>query len=140
MNELSLARRIYANLNWAHAVSDDPVLGPAARPMDVWSQLQAVWRAPDREFVENLYLILLCRPADPRGLDGFCGALAGGMSRADLVRTVAQSEEARKSRLDLSWLPRLPRSPRRPFALRLLRAAWQRLKTLRPPAAPRERV
>ena len=127
MNEPNLAQRIYDNLNWAHIVSSDPVIGPAARPMDPWSQVQAVWDAPDRPFVEGLYLVLLCRPADPVGLDVWCDALACGMARAEVVRCMAQSEEARNTRLDVSWLSRL--APPRPLARRLLtgvlRRAWR---------------
>ena len=134
MNAANLAQRIYDNLNWAHSVGSDPVFAPGARPADVWSEIQAVWKAPDRAFVEGLYLALLSRPADPAGLEIWCGALAGGLSRADLVRTLAQSQEARNSRVDVSWLSRLPTPPppRRPLPLRLLRAVWRRCKALRP--------
>ncbi len=137
MNEADLARRIYDNLNWAQGVEPNPVFSQRARPADVWSQVQAVWEEPDPAFVEGLYLILLSRRADPAGLELWCAALAGGLSRAELVRTLAQSHEVRRTRLDVSWLSRLPAPPpppRRPLPLRVWGAVWRRCKALRPGA------
>ncbi len=107
----------------------------------MWSQVQAVWRAPDRAFVKGLYQAILFRPADRAGLAQWCGALARGMSRADLIRNMVRSDEARKYCLDLSWLPELdhppPTPPRRlslhgltTFLRRAMRprAAWRKVK------------
>ncbi len=126
MNEAELARRIYDNLNWARTVGGSTKDGPVV-PWNVWSQVKAVWRAPDRQFVQGLYLALLFRPADRVGLTLWCGALTGGMSRADLVRSLARSDEARKCCLDLSWLPELDKlpPPRRRLSLRSLKALFR---------------
>ena len=127
MNAADLTRRIYDNLNWPPAGGPSPAPGETARPADVWSQVRAVWPARDREFVEGLYRALLCRPADAAGLARSCEALAGGMPRAELVRSLARSDEARKYRLDLSCLPKLDAlPPARPGVLGSLTAFFRR--------------
>ena len=135
MNESELTRRIYDNLNWARAVRGGPLLGAPVGSVDVWSQIRAVWRAPDRPFVKGLYLALLFRPADRAGLEQWCEALSRGMSRADLVRRMALSDEARRYCLDLSWLPELDKQPPPPRRLRLLHSLKTILRrTMRPRA------
>jgi Domain of unknown function (DUF4214) len=127
MNAADLTRRIYDNLNWPPAGGPNHAPGETARPADVWSQVRALWTARDREFVEGLYLALLSRPVDRAGLARSCEALAGGMPRANFVRSLARSDEARRYRLDLSWLPKLDALPAgRPGALGSLAAFFRR--------------
>ena len=90
----------------AAAAGDSRDAGPFG-PSHVWAQVQAVWQAPDRQFVQGLYLAIVFRPADRAGLAQWCGALSGGMSRADLVRALVRSEEARRCQTNLSWLSEL---------------------------------
>jgi hypothetical protein len=98
------------------------------------AQIEALWKEPDEAFVTDLYLVLLGRPADVVGATALCSAMASGMKRADVVRALALSDEARNQNLDLSWLPSLngPPPPPRRFSLAFLRAAFWRLTAVRP--------
>jgi hypothetical protein len=134
MDANDLARRIHDNLHWSRAVDRESFAGEADRPKDVWTQIEALWEEPDESFVSELYLVLLGRPADAVGMTALCSAMATGMKRADVVRALALSDEARNQNLDVSWLPRLngpPPAPRR-FSLAFLRAAFWRLTAVRP--------
>ncbi len=136
MNETNVARRIYDNLIWARAIDGDSPLDDYATG-DVWSRVKAAWQAPDRKFVRALYRAILFRPADRAGLAQWCGALAGGMSRAELVRSLVLSEEARKCCLDESWLTKLDKLPaptRRPSIRSSLKEFFRRV--IRPGKRP----
>ena len=50
----------------------------------------------DSAFVATLYQGLLGRPADPAGLSGWTGALAGGLARGDLAALFADAPEAKQ--------------------------------------------
>lgn len=104
LDHSGLARRIQDNLNWALAF--DPRASPFS-PEDVWPEIKALWLKSDEDFVSGLYDVLLSRPPDPSGLEMFCAVLAAGAPRVALVRTIARSDEAVISQLDVSWLPRL---------------------------------
>jgi hypothetical protein len=104
LDHSDLARRMRDNLNWALAF--DPRASPFP-PTDVWPEIKALWPKSDEEFVTGLYDVLLGRPPDPSGLETFCASLAAGAPRVALVRTMALSDEAVVSQLDLSWLPYL---------------------------------
>jgi len=122
MDANDLARRINDNLHWSHLGANE--LG------DLWPQIEALWSEPDESFVSGLYLVLLGRLADPEGMAALCGAMAAGMKRADVVRSLALSDEARTQNLNVSWLSRLDRPPRR-SSLTFLCALW-RFTAVRP--------
>ena len=94
-----------------------------------------MWPESDESFVSGLYLVLLGRLPDAAGLTAFCQAMAGGMKRPDVIRALALSDEARKQKLDVSWLPRLnggaAAAPRR-LAFPFLRRVFWRLTKVRP--------
>lgn len=92
-----IARRISDNLAWARRPDD----------AKVWAEIRKLWPAADDAFVRGLYPAVLGRPADDGELRHGLRYLGEGGQRADLVRLVATSEEARRARLDTSWLPRL---------------------------------
>jgi Domain of unknown function (DUF4214) len=134
MDATDVARRIHDNLHWSRAAEQDS-LDREARPKDVWGQIEALWPESDESFVSGLYLVLLGRLPDAAGLTAFCQAMAGGMKRPDVIRALALSDEARKQKLDVSWLPRLnggaAAAPRR-LAFPFLRRVFWRLTKVRP--------
>lgn len=58
----------------------------------------------DSRFVACAYLTLLRRPVDDRGLDIYTRHLRAGMSRAEVIASLVQSEEGRTARVDLPGL------------------------------------
>jgi hypothetical protein len=92
-----LARRIADNLAWARPPEE----------ASVWAEVRRLWSAPDDVFVRDLYPAALGRPAEDRELRHGLRFLAAGGERAEWVRLLMTSDEARRSRLDASWLPRL---------------------------------
>ena len=100
----SLVRRIHDNFNWAQAFDPQVSIFP---PVDLWKDLKPLWTKSNREFVTGIFEVLLGRAPEPAGLEMACAALADGASRFALARTVALSDEAAASQLDLSWLPHL---------------------------------
>ena len=106
-------------------------------PNSVWDRIQTLWTEPDSVFVTGLYALLLVRPVDAGGLADYGAKLAAGMPRADVVRTLARSVEARRRKTDVAWLPRLhtlPGGRGRLFSLRILRVVLRRLAAVRPSA------
>ena len=77
---------------------------PGSRRADYAARLSDWWHLPGREFLQRIYPLLLGRSADEVGLDGFGRQLARGVSRLEVVRALALSEEARARNLDISWL------------------------------------
>ncbi|HBI45539.1 MAG TPA: hypothetical protein DDY78_22200 [Planctomycetales bacterium] len=134
MNAADVARRIHDNLHWSRA-GEKELLDGNGRPKDVWAQIEALGPDSDESFVSGLYLVLLGRAPDATGMTALCQAIAGGMKRADVIRALALSDEARNQKLDVSWLPRLngepPPAPRR-LALSLLQRIFWRLAAVRP--------
>lgn len=58
--------------------------------------LNALARAPEPQFVDRLYRMLLGRPPDRAGAVAYTEALAAGRSRAWVVTTIAASDEAQR--------------------------------------------
>jgi hypothetical protein len=104
LDHSNLARRIHDNLNWAHLFDAEASPTPS---VDLWKEIKALWAKPEEEFVTGLYDVLLGRPPEPSNLAKMCVALAQGASRFALVRTIALSDEAAFSQLDVSWLAQL---------------------------------
>jgi hypothetical protein len=123
MDANDLVRRINDNLHWSHV--------GANKLLDVWEQIEALWSEPNESFVAGLYLVLLGRQADPKGKASWCGAMATGMKRADVVRSLALSDEARTQNLDVTWLSRLDGPPCK-SSLAFLRKVFWRLTAVRP--------
>ena len=73
-------------------------------PFDRVSALAALLDAPADEFIEGAYLTLFSREPDPEGFHIYLEALASGMSRLDVVRSLATSDEAANQRVDPSFL------------------------------------
>lgn len=105
-----IAARIRANLDWdllntsadgdaGIATADAPV-----SPMPVIRQLMAV---PHDDFVHGVYQTVLGRPADAVGLADRVRMLQQGASRAEIIRTIASSDESRSRGLDLTWVQEL---------------------------------
>src|SRR5665213_433938 len=133
MDENDLVRRINDNLYWSR-IDDEGSLNGGDRPKDIWAQIEALWLKPDELFVRGLYPLLLERKADPGGVAAHCSAMAAGAKRADVVRSLALSDEARMLDLDVSWLPRLDDPPprHRRFSLAFLKSAVWGLTAVRP--------
>ena len=91
-------------MNWAFVFNHR--VSPIA-PADVWREIKALWATPSEDFVCGLYEVLLGRPPEPSALATLCAALENDGSRFALTRTIALSDEAMLSHLDLSWLPEL---------------------------------
>jgi ribosomal protein S18 acetylase RimI-like enzyme len=105
-----LARRISDHLSWSGPA-------PAGEPApDIWAALQPLLGRPEEEFVRGLYSLLLGRAADTDGLINNLAALAAGASRADVIRSIAGSEECRAGGTDISWLSRLDQPQPAPAA------------------------
>jgi hypothetical protein len=113
MDANDLVRRINDNLHWSHIDVKESLDGEY-QPKDIWGQIVALWPKPDESFVDGLYLPLLDREADSVGMAAHCSAMAAGSPRADVVRSLALSDEARMRDLDVSWLHRLDDPPPRP--------------------------
>jgi hypothetical protein len=134
MDATDVARRIHDNLRWSRA-GEQESLDKEVRPKDVWGQIEALWPESDESFVSGLYLMLLGRIPDAAGMAALCQAMAGGMKRADVIRALAMSDEARNQKLDISWLPRLnggPAAAPRRLAFTFLRRVFWRLTKVRP--------
>jgi Domain of unknown function (DUF4214) len=131
MDAVDLARRINDNLHWSRSGVLKSAKDEADRPKDTWGQIEALWPENDYAFVSGLYFTCLGRPADPDGLESLCNAMAAGMKRADVVRALVLSDEARSKNLDVSWLYRLSGAPPL-FSLAFLKAIIRRLAAVRP--------
>jgi len=70
-------------------------------------RLDMAWPLPDEEFIACAYEILLERRVDDPGLSGWLSELRRGTARAQIVRQLAMSDEARKLGLDTGWLTQL---------------------------------
>ena len=101
---IAISRGIHDNLNWAHIFNAEASPIP---PVDSWQEIKAVWAKSDEEFVTGLYEVLLGRRPEPSALATMCLALAQGATRFALVRTIALSDEAAFSPVDISWLAQL---------------------------------
>jgi hypothetical protein len=133
MDANDLVRRINDNLHWSH-IDVNKSLDGEDQTKDIWAQIVALWPKPDESFVDGLYLLLLDREADSAGMAAHCSAMAAGSPRADVVRSLALSDEARMRDLDVSWLPRLDDPPPRPVRspLVFLKTAFWDLTAVRP--------
>jgi len=69
--------------------------------------LKRLWSLPDHDFVASLFPLLLDRPADAVGLRHWTLLLGNGGSRMEVVRTLAESREAKDRGRDAAWLPAL---------------------------------
>jgi hypothetical protein len=97
MVETLIARRIGDNLAWARPAGERKAL----------AAVRKLWFAGDDVFVRGLYPALLRREVEDRELGHWLRFLNDGGQRADLIRILTTSDEARRARLDTSWLPRL---------------------------------
>ncbi len=79
------------------------LLDPSCYPVDYLATVRRFAQQPDEEFVAGVYRLLLGREPDEVGRARFLTGLAG-MSRADVVRSLAQSEEARKRGTPTAWV------------------------------------
>ena len=61
-------------------------------------------------FLERAYLDLLGRPIDGVGRAGWTAALAGGMTRTQVVRAIVQTEEGRRAAVETFYQRYLGRS------------------------------
>jgi GT2 family glycosyltransferase len=66
--------------------------------------LDALLKLPDESFVESAYATLLCRPADVSGRKTYLDLLAGGGTRARVLRALSESEEGRERGVELEGL------------------------------------
>jgi glycogen synthase len=71
---------------------------------DYPSVISDIWGLRDREFVTQLYRILLGRAPDPGGLDAYCERLARGERRSGVVEAIASSPEASALEIGSEWL------------------------------------
>ncbi len=77
-------------------------------PQWVWERLLRLWPLPARDFIAGAYRLLLGRePTSPEQQQAL-ERLADGLPRADLVRSLTESDEFSTQPLDTSWLVRLP--------------------------------
>lgn len=90
-------------------------------PRDPWPALARVWRGPEGPFIETVYTEILGRDADESGKQGFLPALNVGMPRAEVVRALLGSPEARSYRVTRDWLPAMARLD---ASLPLTRTEW----------------
>jgi hypothetical protein len=119
LDQSNLARRIHDNLNWAHLFDVEASPTP---PVDLWPEIKALWAKPEEEFVTGLYDVLLGRPPEPSNRAKMCVALAKGASRFALVRTIALSDEAVFSQLDVSCLAQVDDAESN--------AVWEKMQSL----------
>jgi hypothetical protein len=106
-------------LSGAAAERETPVIRSAAEPVDLESLLQM----DGREFVEHAYATLLGRAADEIGLKEYCGHLARGAHKVDLLQALSRSPEGRARKVRLAGLDEAAaelRRPRRPFYKRII--------------------
>ncbi len=66
---------------------------------------------PDDEFCERLYRLVLLRAPDPDGRHATLDRLARGADRLEVIRSLAESQEAITRRLPTDWLQRLEPPP-----------------------------
>jgi hypothetical protein len=97
MLETLIARRIGDNLAWARPPGERKAL----------AEVRKLWSAGDEVFVRGLYPVLLRRDVEDGELCHWLRFLNDGGQRADLIRILTTSDEARRARIDTSWLPRL---------------------------------
>lgn len=65
-------------------------------------------------FVEHAYATLLCRPVDGGGLRTYCGELARGTKKEQILKTIAQSPEGRARAVQLPGLDLSIKQPQEP--------------------------
>src|SRR5262249_32889381 len=65
----------------------------------------------NQRFVNQTYLDLLQRPADPTGLAGWTNALTNGASRGQIIQAIQASLEYRQDLIDDLYGPSLHRKP-----------------------------
>ncbi len=85
----------------------EALLDPAAYPIDYLGRIREAWIQPDREFVAQLFQLLLGRAVDAPSSDAHCAALASGTSRLAMIRAIATAPEAAARGLPTAWLDRL---------------------------------
>ena len=84
------------------------LLDPTAFPYDYPAVIEGLKGASDHEFVAALYETILQREPDLEGIESRVpGLIAGVVSRYDVVREIATSEEARWRGVDARFLERL---------------------------------
>jgi O-antigen chain-terminating methyltransferase len=107
-----------------------PEPDPAIEPTRFKQNPQGTYRLKDlmayedREFIQNAYLAILRRPADPGGLENYLGLLRGGMPKIEILGVLLNSAEGRRASSRVIGLP---------WRYRLLLAA--RLPLVGPPLA-----
>ena len=79
----------------------------AERHRNLPRRVHALWALPDDEFVRGLFKVVLGRAADDDAAIGFAHELSAGMSRADVVREVVESDEARERHVPDGWVDEL---------------------------------
>jgi hypothetical protein len=73
-------------------------------PAGMFQAVRGLWGLPDPEFVESLYDVLFCRPADPPALATALDRLAREITRLDLIRELVSSEEYTATNQTRDWL------------------------------------
>lgn len=70
--------------------------------------LERIWRVPTREFVHATYRLVLGRSADEHGFRSMMAELEAGLSKCDVVRALALSDEAERKGVPIGWLSDIP--------------------------------
>jgi glycosyltransferase involved in cell wall biosynthesis/GT2 family glycosyltransferase len=105
------------------------LLDSSCYPVDYLAAVRRLWHEPDEVFLAGLYSLLLNRDVDDEGKAHYLTALRGGAARAEVVRTLALSAEARQSGRPVGWLDDLERH-RGPWPRSLPQRAWRLFKRL----------
>ncbi|MCI0460222.1 MAG: glycosyltransferase, partial [Gemmataceae bacterium] len=101
------------------------LLDPSCYPVDYVAVLRRLWQQPDEGFVTGVYHLLLGREPDADGREHYLAALANGMPRAYVVRSLALSDEARQAGRPTDWVD--VRCPARSRSWRLIGTVVRRL-------------
>jgi glycosyltransferase involved in cell wall biosynthesis len=76
------------------------LLDPVAFPIDYVGAVRRLLSGSDLDFVAGLYRLFFDREPDPEGVRSYLEGLTGRLSRPELVREMALSEEARGRSVD----------------------------------------
>jgi hypothetical protein len=81
-------------INWVNALNSGTTFGTVANGFTGSTEFQNTYGSlNDTQFVQQLYLNVLNRPADPGGLANWVGALNAGSTRGDVTLGFTESDE-----------------------------------------------
>jgi len=99
------------------------LLDPIAFPVDYEAGLARLHDLDDEAFIRGVYALILDREPEAVGMTGYRAALAAGGPRAEVVRSIARSDEATLRGVATDFLARLAISEPRD-AERMVRTVW----------------